>query len=377
MAIYFDNAATTKPSPSAIAEFSRVSEEMWGNPSSMHGIGLAAENIIKAASKTVSGLIGAEPEEIIYTSGGTEANNTAVLGAMKPFYNNRRAKAVTTVFEHPSVSECFKKLSDMGYEVIYTKDPARIAENIDGGTKLASVVFVNSETGNVSEIEHIGNAVKEKNPGVLFHVDAVQAFGKYRIDVKKAKIDLMSISSHKIRGLKGTGALYVRNGVSLDPVIHGGGQQKGLRSGTENTAGTAAFAAAAKESCENLDGNFENAVKIKKILLKTADLLDGVSINGGAENSPYILSMSFSGVRSEVLLHALEEKGIFVSAGSACSSKQRKHNSLVNMGIEKEYAESAVRFSFSGENTVSEAEEAVKALAETVPMLKRYGGIKT
>jgi len=382
MEIYFDNAATTKPSEAALAEFNRVSTECFGNPASLHMKGLAAEKVITAASKTIAGLIGAKPDEIFYTSGGTESNNLAIFGAMKPFRAARRLNAVTTAAEHPSVLECFATLENMGFETTVVPvdkgivDIDGLIECINENTRLVSVSYVNNETGAITDIERLGGLIKSKNPSALFHVDAVQAFGKYKINTAKSKIDLLSLSAHKVHGLKGTGALYIRNGIVLDPIIHGGGQQKNIRPGTENPSGAAAFATAAEECYNQLDSAFANAVMIKNVLNGVANQLTDVFINSGEESSPFITNVSFMGVRAEVLLHALEASGITASAGSACSSKDKLNKALAKMGFDKTRAESAVRFSTSRFNTVNEAEFVVEKLVECVPVLRKYGGLK-
>jgi len=374
--IYFDNAATTKISPSVLEKVIYMLENNFANPSSLHKLGFNAEMEIKKSKKIISSCLNVLPEEIIFTSGGTEANNMAVIGTARA-YKRAGNNIITVNTEHSSVTECFKMLEQNGFNVTYIDvdkkgyvDIDMLSRNINDKTILVSIMHINNEIGTVQDIEKIGKIIKEKNTKTLFHVDAVQSFGKYKIDIKN--IDLLSLSGHKIHSPKGIGALYIKKGVKIKPIIIGGGQQGGLRSGTENVSGICGLSTAAENACKNMYENFDKVSAVKNKLLEITDLIEDVSVNGDAENgSPYILNLSFKDIKAEVLLHALEDKNIFVSTGSACSSKQKKHKKVMDY-IDSYKAESAIRFSFCENNTVEEAQQCIDELIKIVPVLRKY-----
>ncbi|MBO7530326.1 MAG: cysteine desulfurase [Lachnospiraceae bacterium] len=385
--IYLDNSATTKAFPEVIDLISKVMGEDYGNPSSMHHMGVVAEGRLRESTKILSGILGCSEKNIYYTSGGTESDNIAILGAAKAL--DRRGKhIITTKIEHPAVLNTVKHLEDEGFEVTYlgTDESGRISLDeleaaLTPGTILVSIMHTNNEIGSVQPIAEAGSLIKEKCPECLFHVDAVQGFGKARINPGRMKIDLLSASSHKIHGPKGCGLLYIGDGVRIVSPVYGGGQQKGIRSGTENVPGISGMALAAKMLYEKLDEDTASLYELKKYFIENASKIDGVSINGltgeGAEGitgtAPHIISVSVKDVRAEVLLHSLEDKGIYVSAGSACSTHKRTPSAtLTSIGLDKGLLESTIRISMSVLTTREDIEATVAALAEIVPMLRRF-----
>ena len=377
MKAYFDNAATTKVYPEVADLVMKLMEEDFGNPSSLHQMGVDAGNYIKEAKEIIAKELKAETTEIIFTSGGTESNNMALIGAALA---NKRAgnKIITSAVEHASVSSTLDFLSEMGFDVVcidVDKDGKinldELESQVDDNTILVSVMYVNNEIGTVEPIEEIASLIKEKNPKTLFHVDAIQAFGKYRIYPKRIGIDLMSISGHKLHGPKGSGSLFIKDKTKIKPVIYGGGQQQGMRSGTENVPGYAGLGLATKISYERLDERVARMKAVKDRIITGLSDIEGVHINYG--EAPHIVSITFTGVRSEVMLHALEEKGIYVSSGSACSSNKHSVSSVLKaIGLPKESQESTLRFSFSGENTIEEADYAVEVIKQILPIYRRY-----
>lgn len=379
--IYLDNSATTKVSRRAAETALKVMREDYGNPSSMHNKGVEAEKYVRDAKKTIAGLLGAADKEIYFTSGGTESDNWALFGTFNA--NKRRgAHIITTRIEHPAITSAAEALEGMGAEVTYLShdeegniDLNELKNAIRPDTILVSVMSVNNETGTMLPIEQIGKLVKEANPETYFHTDAVQAFGKLKINVKKAKIDMLSVSSHKIHGPKGIGFLYIGKNVKIKPILFGGGQQNGYRSGTDNVPGIAAMAEAAAEIYEDHAAKTERMYALKKAFTDRLLAMENVCVNGPLYESgaPHIVNASFMGVRSEVLLHSLEDKGIYVSAGSACSSHKRAGSPVLTaMGLSKERMESALRFSFSDETTKEELEYTADALEELLPVLRRF-----
>lgn len=380
MEIYFDNAATTKMSDLAVEKMLYMIKENYANPSSLHGMGFKAEKEIRQASNVLSGILGALPEEIYFVSGATEANNTAILGTAKGYFRSGK-HMITSSIEHPSVLQVFSELEKQGFEVTYLKvdskgyiDLEQLKNSIRPDTILVSTMYVNNETGVVQDIEKIGKIIKEINPDTLFHVDAVQAFGKYKISVQRANIDLLSISGHKFHAPKGIGMLYMKKNLKVKPLLYGGGQQKNMRSGTENTPAIASMAVAANEMYEKLNENFEYVSEIKKTLTDgIVQNIENVVINSDENTSPYILNVSFEGLRAEVLLHSLENEGINISSGSACSShKKQASYVLTAIGLEPCLIEGTVRFSFSKYNTLEEARRCVEVLKKTVPLLRKF-----
>lgn len=381
MEAYFDNSATTRCYASVKEIVVKTMTEDFGNPSAMHKKGIEAENYVKESARILAGILKVQEKEILFTSGGTESNNLALIGGAMA--NKRSGRhIVTTSVEHAAVGQPVAYLEEQGFEVTYLPVDGRgvvslkaLEEALRPDTILVSVMYVNNEVGAVMPIEEIGRLVHTKSPKALFHVDAIQAFGKYRIYPKKLGIDLLSVSGHKIHGPKGVGFLYIQEKAKIQPQILGGGQQNGMRSGTDNVPGIAGLGAAAKEVYEKLDENTEHLYQLKERLAKGLESMDQVVINGMAlrEGAPQILSASFLGIRSEVLLHTLEDRGIYVSAGSACSSHKRKGSStLLAMGMPKEQKESTLRFSFSKENTFEQVDYCIQVLQEVLPMLRRY-----
>ena len=381
MEVYFDNSATTRCYDSVKDIVVKAMTEDFGNPSAMHLKGVEAEKYIKSSAESLARLLKVQEKEILFTSGGTESDNLALIGAA--FANKRSGNhIITTSVEHPAVSQPALFLQEQGFEVTYLPVDSRGVVKMDAlkavlreDTILVSVMYVNNEVGAVMPVEEIAALVHEKSPKALFHVDAIQAFGKYRIYPKKMGIDLLSVSGHTIHGPKGVGFLYINEKAKIQPQILGGGQQGGMRSGTDNVPGIAGLGAAAVEIYKNLEENVENMYRLKEHIAQGLEKIGDIRINGMdlREGAPQILSISVMGVRSEVLLHSLEERGIYVSAGSACSSHKRKPSAtLAAMGMSKDQIESTVRLSFCEENTIEEADYFLQVMGELVPMLRRY-----
>ena len=374
--VYFDNAATTKTRKEVVERYVWCLENLYANPSSLHKLGFLVEKEIKLATKQISEILEVLEEEIFYTSGGTESNNLAIWGCLSRQKKHRHI--ITTKTEHPSVFTSIEELSKAGCEVTYLNtdknglvDISEVESLLREDTALVSIMHVNNETGIIQDVDAIGRVVKKSN--AVFHVDGVQGFGKIAVDFRN--IDMYSFSSHKIHGVKGVGGLYVKKGSKINPMFFGGGQQKSLRPGTENTAGIMALSCALKLMYDSISENFKKVLGVKNELLKGLEEIDGVFVNGLVENSsPYILNLSFVGVKAEVLLHALEEDNIFVSTGSACSSKGKgnKNNVLENMGIYRERYEAALRFSFCADNTLEEARKCIESLKKHVRLLRKY-----
>lgn len=381
MEVYFDNAATTKIIPEVRKIMLETMDVEYGNPSSMHIKGVQAENYLRNARNTIAQQLKCESKEIIFTSGGTESNNLALLGLALA---NKRAgnHIITTGIEHASVYNPVLYLQDLGFRVTFLKVDARgkvdlqhLRESLDEDTILVSTMAVNNEIGAVEPIEEIAAIIKEYNgehdKNILYHVDAIQAFGKRILYPKRIGIDAMSMSGHKIHGPKGSGALFVDSRAKIKPVLYGGGQEKGLRSGTENTAAIAGMGKATEIMYNRIKENNHKMQLVKDALIQGATQIEGVTDNSG--ESPHIASLSFRGVRSEVLLHALEDRGIYVSAGSACSSNHPAISGVLTaIGLDKDLLESTLRFSFCEYNTVEEAEYTVNVLKELLPMLRKY-----
>lgn len=386
--IYLDNAATTRPLECVVEAVKDTMMHNYGNPSSLHKKGMEAETIIKEASKFFAMQIGALPEEIIYTSGGTESNNTAIVGAAMA-YKRRGNKIITTPIEHPSVGEVFKYLESQGFEVCHVGvddkgyiNLEELKSLIDDQTILVSVMHVNNEVGTIQPIEEIGKLVKLQNKDTLFHVDAVQSFGKLPIQVKRSKIDFLSISAHKFYGPRGVGLLYKNKAVRMQSLLLGGGQQKNVRSGTENTPGIAGTLAACKYVTAHQKEIYESMMACKKRLAEgILENIPNTWINGPSieEAASYILNIGFEDVRAEVLLHTLEQYGIYVSSGSACSSHKKGHGDvLAALGIKGAALDSAIRFSFAHDTKLEDIDRVIEVLEEQIPLLRRYtvGGKK-
>ncbi len=377
MEAYFDNSATTPVYPEVRDLMVKIMEEDYGNPSSLHMKGVTAARYIKDARESLAGEMKVMPKEIVFTSGGTESNNMALIGGALA---NRRAgnKIITTSVEHASVGSPMEFLAGMGFDVVRIGvdssgqiDMDQLMSEVDDDTIIVSVMYVNNEIGTVMPIADIARLIKEKNPNVLFHVDAIQAFGKYRIYPKRMGIDMMSISGHKFHGPKGVGALFIRDRVKVKPIIYGGGQQSGMRSGTENVPGIAGMALAAEITYNGLEEKMEHLRQLKEHLISELTQIDDVYSNSG--DAPHIASITFKGVRSEVMLHALEEREVYVSSGSACSSnKQHASGTLKAIGLPQDKLESTLRFSFSPENTMEQVDYAVECCRQLLPVLRRY-----
>ena len=397
MEAYFDNSATTKVLDcvkDAVVDAMCVN---YGNAAAKHRKGVEAENLIREAKKAIADTLKVQEKEILFTSGGTESNNTALIGTALA---NRRAgkHLITTGVEHPSIYNTMSFLEEMGFEVTYLPvdhlghiSLEDLEKAIREDTILVSVMYVNNEVGAVEPIEAISQCIKKKNPKTLFHVfsqcikkknpktlfhvDAIQAYGKYKIRPKKQGIDLLSVSGHKIHAPKGVGFLYIRDGVKIRPILFGGGQQKGMRSGTENVPGCVGLGVAAREAYKDFDARIEKLYTLREHLIAGLKPLGGVTINGSEDrtNAPQIVSASFEGVRSEVLLHALEDKGVYVSSGSACSSNHPGiSGTLKGIGVKKELLDSTIRFSLGDLNTEEEVDYAIGVLGELLPVLRRY-----
>lgn len=383
MEAYLDNSATTRCSDGVCEIVMKTMKTDFGNPSSKHMKGVEAERYLKTAASQIARTMKVKEKEIYFTSGGTESNNWALIGGAMA--NQRAGKhIITTAIEHAAVIQPMLYLEELGFRVTYLPVDRKgqisldqLSEALSDDTILVSTMYVNNEMGAVQPIEEIGRRIKQKNPKILYHVDAIQAYGKYRIYPKKLNIDLLSVSGHKIHGPKGSGFLYIDEKAKVRPLILGGGQQNGMRSGTDNVPGAAGLGQAAAEAYtdfeERIDRLYENkAFFIEGIRQLSVEAV--VNTVPGRESAPHIVNVSFPGVRSEVLLHALEERGVYVSSGSACSSHKKLPVStvLTEIGLSKELLESAVRFSFCPETTREELEYALGVLGELLPMLRRY-----
>lgn len=378
MEAYFDNAATTRASEAVQTMVKKVMDIDYGNPSSRHKKGAEASWYIKDAQESIAKTLKVEPKEIVFTSGGTESNNMALIGAA--LANKRKGKhIISTRIEHASVYNPLLFLEEQGYRITFLDvdehglvDPEDVCRAIDADTILVSVMMVNNEIGAIEPIEEIGKRIKKIDPEILFHVDAIQAYGKLKISPKRCQIDLLSVSGHKIHGPKGVGFLYIRDKVKIKPIIYGGGQQKDMRSGTENVPGIAGLGVAAKEMYANHTEKIAQIQAVKDAFLAGVKKLDGVIDNSG--EAPHIASVSFEGIeRGEVLLHALEAKGVYCSSGSACSSNHPAiSGTLQAIGMAPELLNSTLRFSFSVYSTVEEAEYAVQVIAEELPKRRAF-----
>ncbi|MCI6429815.1 MAG: cysteine desulfurase family protein [Oliverpabstia sp.] len=381
MEAYLDNSATTICYEEVRDVVVKTMMEDYGNPSSMHMKGVESEKYMKEAASQIARTLKVGEKEIYFTSGGTESNNWALIGTA--LANQRTGKhIITTKIEHPAVSAPCEFLESQGFTVtrLGVDQEGKISlqeleEAITPETILISVMYVNNEIGTVQSIAEIGELIKKKNPKTYFHVDAIQAYGKYRILPKKMKIDMLSASGHKIHGPKGIGFLYISDKVKIFPYIYGGGQQKGMRSGTDNVSGAAGLGKAAEIVYRNMEKNVASMTELRQYFVKELEKLEKVVVHGpkGETCAPHIVSAAFVGVRSEVLLHTLEDRGIYVSAGSACSTHKRSGSpTLTAVGIPKEQMESTVRFSFCETTTKEELQYTLEVLKEVLPLLRRY-----
>ncbi len=368
--------------PEAAQLVMKLMTEDYGNPSSMHKRGFEAEKYMREAKQTFADIFRCTPGEIFFTSGGTESDNMAILGAA--YAHHRQGKhIITTAIEHAAVSAPYKFLESQGYEVTYLSVDSEgiisldeLKDAIREDTILVSIMHVNNEIGSIQPIAEAGEIIKAANPQCLFHVDDIQGFGKLAISPKAMKIDMISVSGHKIHGPKGTGVLYVNKDARIIPMILGGGQQKGMRSGTENVPGAAGMALAAKLMVKNMAENSAKLYELRGYFVGRLSEIENVQVNGPKDESqvaPHIVSLSIDGVRAEVILHALEEKDVFVSAGSACSSnKPAVSATLKAIGLKKELLDSTIRFSFSVHTTKEEVDYAIETLETLLPMLRRF-----
>ena len=373
--IYFDNSSTTRVCREAAEKVMELMTENYGNPSSLHGLGFRAERAMAEARAAVARLLGAGPEEITFTSGGTESNNLALFGAAHAM-KKRGNRIVTTQIEHPSVLNVMKRLGQEGFSVTYLKpdasgriDPGQIRAAVDKDTILVSLMRVHNEVGSILPVEAAAEAIRAAGAPALLHVDAVQAFGKLPLRPREAGIDLLSMSAHKIHGPKGVGALYVRRGVHLEPRVYGGGQERDLRPGTESTPLIAGFGAAVRALPDAAAQRERMAGLCARCREKLAEI-PGVVFNSAPDALPYILNLSVPGVRAETMLHFLSDKGIYVSSGSACS-KGRASHVLTAMGLPAARIDSALRLSFSRFNTSEEADRFAEVLREGLSSLAR------
>ncbi len=409
MEAYLDNAATTRVSEAASETALKVMREDYGNPSSKHMKGFEAEQYIKKSAEIIAGTLKCQPKEIIFTSGGTESNNMALCGAALAMKRSGN-KIISSCFEHASVYSPLISLKDFDFDVEFAPVDEmghirldELLNMIDDNTTLVSIMYVNNEVGAVQDIAEISKAVKAKKPDIIFHVDAIQGYGKYRINPKKEGIDLLSVSGHKIHAPKGSGFLYADEKVKLRPLIFGGGQQKNRRSGTENVPAIAGLGEAAREAYEDFEKKIDHIYSLKEHFLKRISEVQGTHVNAVypsdkciqnnalskekdsdgnddtglnsliRKTAPHIVSVSFDKIKAEVLLHALEEKGVYVSSGSACSSNHPGISSTLQaIGVKKELLDSTLRFSFSRYTTIEEIDYCIDVLKELVPIYSRF-----
>lgn len=373
--VYLDNSATTKPCLKAVQNINHALNDEWANPSSLYNIGFNAQVLVDDARKTAAGFLHCREDEIYFTSGGTEGNNTSILGAA--YSRCKRGKRiVTTAIEHPSVLETLKRLENDGFEVIYIKPQKNgaiaaddLKKYINRDTILVSIMLVNNETGAIQPVKEAAQIIKSSGAPALLHCDGVQAFGKMPVNLNSLGVDLFTASGHKIHGPKGVGILYIKKGVTIKPLITGGGQEKNMRSGTESVPLISGFKGAV-DDLGDVNKNLENTSKLwqytKDILLETGL----VSINSSDDVLPYILNISVTGYRSETLLHFLESRGVYVSSGSACAKGAGSYV-LGEMGLSKNRTDSALRISFSRFNTTADAEKLKDALVAATQKLRR------
>lgn len=389
MEAYLDNSATTRVYPEVVDLMTKIMLEDYGNPSSMHNKGVEAEKYVTQAVGQIASALKVSEKEIFFTSGGTESDNLALIGTAVA---NKRAgmHIITTKIEHPAILNTVAYLKNEGFEIDYLSvdkyglvSEDELREKLREDTILVSIMHVNNEVGSVQNIARLGEIIKAYKSSILFHVDAVQAFGKEVIFPKKMHIDMLSVSGHKIHGPKGIGILYVSEKVKIKPISYGGGQQKGLRSGTLNVPGIAGIGLAAHMITTGLNEERERLFELKSFFLQEASKIDKVSVNGCRinengefmvrETAPHIMNISVKGLRSEVMLHALEERGVYVSAGSACASHSKKESStLKSMGADAETMDGALRFSMSSFTTREELEYALKSLKEVIDIYGRF-----
>lgn len=381
MEAYLDNSATTRCCQSATDKMVTLLTMEYGNPSSLHMKGVLAEKEITEAKKKIAKTLKVQEKEIYFTSGGTESNNLAIIGAAMA---NKRAgmHVITTSIEHASVSNPMQFLEENGFDVTYLGVDAdghisleELKKSIRDDTILVSIMHVNNEMGAIQPVEEAGKIIKAANHPIVFHVDAIQSYGKLIIRPQKINCDMLSVSGHKLHGPKGSGFIYIKDKTKIKPIIYGGGQQKGMRSGTENVPAIAGLGVACEEIYNNFDEKIEHLYSIKERFISKVTQIDGVTINGnlGRECAPHIVSVSIVGIRAEVMLHSLEDRNIYVSAGSACSSNKPSISSTLKaIGVDNSLLDSTIRFSFCVNTTEQEIDYAVDTMKEIVPQLQKY-----
>lgn len=379
MEIYFDNSATTRPFDEVVDEVAFGMKEFYGNPSALHNLGLKTEKKLKECRDIIAKTINGNGNEIYFDCGGTEGNNLVLKGLLKP-----GSHFITTPFEHSSILNTINKLEANGVKVTYLNidsegkvDLNELKKSITKETVLVSIMHVNNEVGVIQDLKEIGKIIKETSSRARFHVDGVQSYGKLPIDVEEMNIDFLTVSAHKFHGPKGVGFIYIKKPNVLNPLIEGGAQESGIRAGTQNLPGIMGMSIAAKMANDNLEKNYEKVSKLKERFIEKLKNINNIKINSllNGDFSPYILNVSFKGVRGEVLLHFLEEKGIYVSTGSACSSKERSKNGgsyvLKAIGLNSDEVEGGIRFSFSDENKEEEIDYTIDALNKGLKFLRR------
>lgn len=388
--IYLDNSATTRTFDEVTEYMTHIMKDIYGNPSSRHTLGISAEAEVKKSLERLARIMKVDTGNILFTSGGTESDNLAIIGGAMA--NKREGMhLITTKTEHPAVLEPMKFLEEQGFSVTYLDagadgrvNPDDLKASLTDETILVSIMNVNNEIGSVNDIKEMGAIIKDYKPSILFHTDAVQSFGKFRINPKSCKIDMMSVSGHKIHGPKGVGILYVADKVKLHPLMLGGGQQKGLRSGTENVPGIAGIGLASELIYKDFDEKTDKLYELKRYFIEELIKLPGVYVNGIPQNeftdevkirmtAPHIISVSFDLIRAEVLLHALEAKGIYVSSGSACSSnKPSVSATLQAIGLDRKLLDSTLRFSMSHSTTREDIDTTLTVLSDELPKLRKF-----
>ena len=381
MEVYLDNSATTKCFGEVAQLMSKIMTQDYGNPSSMHNKGVESEHYLRYAREVIAKNLKVNEKEILFTSGGTESDNLALIGTA--FANCRAGRhLITTQIEHPAILQTMQYLEKQGFEVTYLpvdeNGQIRLSDlekALRKDTILVSIMHTNNEIGALQPIAEAGELIKRFDKSIVFHVDAVQGYGKFRIFPKRMNVDLLSVRAHKIHGPKGVGFLYINEQIKIQPIVFGGGQQKGMRSGTENVAGIAGMTLAIEKVYENLDEDVERIYWLRDYFVRGVLQIPDVKVNGlqGKASAPHVVSLSVRGVRSEVLLHALEEKGIYVSAGSACASnKPSVSATLKAIGVDKDLLDSTIRFSFSTFTTKEEIDYTLQNLCDIIPMLRKY-----
>ena len=381
MDVYFDNSASTKVSEKAIEIMLKTMRDDYANTSGKHIKGVEAESYVKDAADIIAKTLKVKKGEIIFTSGGTESNNMALIGGAMS--RKRYGKhIIISGIEHPAVYRPAEFLTEQGFELSVLPvngegqvDLELLKSAIRDDTVLVSVMYVNNEIGAIEPVEEISRIIKAKNKDILFHVDAIQAYTKLRINPKSQGIDMLSASGHKFHGPKGVGFLYIDSNVKINPIIFGGGHQRGMRSGTLNTTGIAGMGVAAKEAYENFDERINKISELKYYLMDELEKTEGAILNTGrGENfAPQVISVSFEDIRAEVLLHALEDRGIYVSSGSACSSNHPGiSGTLKSIGVRENLLDATIRISFSELNNKEEADYFIKNLKELLPLLRKF-----